>query len=109
MEAYVERRPDDVFGNNYLGYLYLSEKKYKQAINQLNRAIELRADNCYAYTKLSRAYAGLYLDSSELDPRRQGYRRKAVAMFEKASATESSDPRRIKWLKRYISRKKILE
>jgi len=109
METYVKRRPEDVFGHNYLGYLYFSEKKYKPAIKELNHAIELRADNCYAYAKLSRTYAGLFLDSSELDPRREGYRRKAVEMFEKASATKSADPKRIKWLQRYLFKKKILE
>ena len=109
METYVKRRPEDVFGHNYLGYLYYSEKKYKPAIKELNHAIELRADNCYAYAKLSRTYAGLFLDSSELDPRRDGYRRKAVEMFEKASATEAADPKRIKWLQRDLFRKKILE
>jgi tetratricopeptide (TPR) repeat protein len=109
MEVYVSRRPEDVFGHNYLGYLYYSEKKYKPAIKELNTAIGLRADNCYAYCKLSRTYAGLFLDSSKLDPRRSGYRQKAVMMFEKASATESADPRRIRWLQRYLFRNKILE
>lgn len=109
MEVYVRRKPEDVFGHNYLGYLYFSEKKYKSAIKELNHAIQLRADNCYAYCKLSRTYAGLFLDSSELDPRRIGYRRNAVKMFEKASATDSADPRRIEWLRRYLFKKKILE
>jgi len=109
MEAYVRRKPEDVFGHNYLGYLYYCEKHYKPAIKELNKAVQLRADNCYAYAKLSRTYAGLFLDASELDPRRTGYRRKAVMMFEKASATESADPRRIKWLQRYLFKKKILE
>ncbi|MGB5750420.1 MAG: TPM domain-containing protein [Desulfobacterales bacterium] len=109
MEAYVRRRPEDVFGHNYLGYLYYCEKHYNPAIKELNKAVQLKADNCYAYAKLSRTYAGLFLDSSDLDPRRAGYRRKAVMMFEKASATESADPRRIKWLQRYLSKKKILE
>ena len=109
METYVRRSPEDVFGHNYLGYLYYCEKRYKQAIKELNKAIQLKADNCYAYAKLSRTYAGLFLDSSELDPRRTGYRRKAVMMFEKASAIESADPRRIKWLQRYLFKKKILK
>jgi tetratricopeptide (TPR) repeat protein len=98
-----------VFGHNYLGYLYYCEKCYKPAIRELNKAIELRPDNCYAYAKLSRSYAALYLNSSDLDLRRTGYRRKAVLMFEKAAATESGDPRRIEWLQRYLFRKKILE
>ncbi len=107
-EEFVRRKPDDVFGHNYLGYLYYCQKRYQPAIKELNQAIQLRADNCYAYAKLSRAYAGLFLESSELDPRRSVYRQKAVMMFEKASATESADPRRIKWLQRYLFKKKIL-
>jgi tetratricopeptide (TPR) repeat protein len=109
IEAYVRRKPENVFGHNYLGYLYYSEKRYKPAIKELNKAIALRADNCYAYAKLSRAYAGLYLAASDLDPRRNGYRRNAVLMFEKASATATADTRRIKWLKRYLFRNKILD
>jgi tetratricopeptide (TPR) repeat protein len=109
METYVQRRPENVFGHNYLGYLYYSEKRYKPALKELNQAVELRADNCYAYSKLSRTYAGLYLDSAKLDPRRSGYRRKAVEMFEKASATASSDSRRVEWLRRYLFKKKIME
>jgi tetratricopeptide (TPR) repeat protein len=109
MEVYVRHRPEDVFGHNYLGYLYFCEKQYKPAIKELKMAVELRADNCYAYAKLSRTYAGLFLDSSDMDPRRAGYRRKAAIMFEKASATESADPRRIKWLQRYLFKKEILE
>jgi len=109
MEAYVSRKPEDVFGHNYLGYLYYHEKGYKAAIQELNTAVQLRADNCYAYAKLSRTYAGLYLAASAIDPRRAGYRRKAVEMFEAASASDSADPRRIKWLQRYLFKKKILE
>jgi tetratricopeptide (TPR) repeat protein len=109
MEAYVGHRPEDVFGHNYLGYLYYCEKRYNPAIKELEQALRLRTDNCYAYAKLSRTYAGLYLQSSKLDPRRPGYRRKAVTMMENASATESADPRRIKWLRRYLFKKKILD
>ena len=109
MEAYVSRKPEDVFGHNYLGYLYYHEKGYKAAIQELNTAVQLRADNCYAYAKLSRTYAGLYLAASAIDPRRAGYRRKAVEMFEAASASDSADPRRNKWLQRYLFKKGILE
>jgi len=109
MEVYVRLKPEDVFGHNYLGYLYYHEKGYKAAIQELNSAVQLRADNCYAYAKLSRTYADLYLAASAIDPRRAGYRRKAVEMFEKASATDATDPRRVKWLQWYLFRKKILE
>ena len=109
MEAYVERRPTDVFGHNYLGYLYYSEKRYQAAVAELNTAIQLRADNGYAYCKLARTYAGLYLDAAEFDPRRAGYRKMALEMFEKATAAESINQRRIEWLRRYLFRQKIME
>jgi len=109
MKTYVDLRPHDVFGRNYLGYLYYCLEKYDEAIAHLNKAVELRPDNCYAYAKLSRAYAGLYLEAADLDPRRTGYRQKAQQMFEKASTTESSDPLRVKWLMRYLQKKGILD
>ena len=46
MSAYTEQRPYDVFGHNYLGYLYFCVQKYRKAISELNRAIELKPDNC---------------------------------------------------------------
>jgi tetratricopeptide (TPR) repeat protein len=109
MSAYTEQRPHDVFGHNYLGYLYYSVQKYRKAISELNKAIEIKPDNCYAFAKLSRTYAGLYLKSSTLDPRRSGYRKKAVEMFAKASATATPEPRRIKWLERYLVKNEILD
>ncbi len=106
--AYVQQKPQDVFGRNYLGYLYYRSKKYKNALKHLNAAVELRPDNCYAYAKLSRTYAELYLKASKIDPRRSGYRKKAKAMYERASAVPTPDPRRIRWLERYLQSKKIL-
>ena len=108
MSAYTAQRPHDVFGHNYLGYLYYCVQMYRKAISELNRAIELNPDNCYAFTKLSRTYAGLYLKSST-DPRRPDYKKKAVEMFAKASATATPEPRRIKWLERYLVKNEILD
>ena len=109
MSAYVAQRPDDVFGHNYLGYLYYCEQLYHKAIREFNRAIELKPDNCYAFAKLSRTYAQLYLISYRFDPRRIFYRKKAVGMFAKASATATPEPRRIKWLEQYLAKNGILD
>ena len=99
----------NVFGHNYLGYLYYCIQKYRQAISELNRAIELKPDNCYAFAKLSRTYTGLYLKSAAFDPRRPDYRKKAVEMFAMASATATPEPRRIKWLERYLVKNGIVD
>ena len=109
ISAYTEQQPHDVFGHNYLGYLYYCVQKYRKAINEFNRAIELKPDNCYGFAKLSRTYAGLYLKSAALDPGRSDYRKKAVVMFAKASATATPEPRRIKWLERYLVKNGILD
>lgn len=108
MEAFLKRNPQDVFGRNYLGYLYYCLKNYYGALEQLIAAVELRPDNCYGYAKLSRVYTGLYLKVSKLDIRRSGYRQKAEEMYERASAVASPDLRRIHWLERYLRRKKII-
>jgi tetratricopeptide (TPR) repeat protein len=109
MSAYTAKRPDDVFGHNYLGYLYYCVKRYREAIRELNRAIELKPDNCYAFAKLSRAYAALYLKSAALDPRRSDYSKRAVENFTKASAAATPEPRRLKWLEQYLAKNEILE
>lgn len=107
--AYVAQRPDDVFGRNYLGYLYYCVKKYKPAIDELKKAVELKSDNCYAFAKLARTYAALYLNSAKIDPRRSEYRSKALEMFAQASAVPTPNAKRIKWLQRYLIRSGILE
>ena len=107
--AYVARRPDDVFGRNYLGYLYYCVKKYKPAIDELKKAVELKSDNCYAFAKLARAYAALYLNSAKIDPRRSDYRNKALEMFARASAVPTPDAKRIKWLRQYLVKKGVLD
>jgi hypothetical protein len=109
IEAYVEKRPDDVFGRSYLGYLYYCVNKYKPAIDQLEKAVELNSDNCYAFAKLARAYADLYLNTVKIDPRRSRYRRAALEMLAKASAVPTPDAKRIKWLQHYLIKKGILE
>lgn len=109
IEEYVRRKPGDVFGLNYLGHLYLGKKQYRAAIGVLEKAAGIRPDNCYAYAKLSRVYAGLYLESSESDPRKARYRDLAVEMFEKASTVKTPDPRRLKWLEWFLFREEILD
>jgi len=107
--AYVAQNPRDVFGRNYLGYLYYCLKNYNGALEHLKAAVEIRSDNCYAYAKLSRTYAGLYLKASKLDPLRLGYRHQAQAMYQRAAAVPTPDPRRIRWLKQYLQKKDILK
>jgi len=109
METYVQRQPEDAFGRNYLGHLYYCTKRYKAGIDEFKTSVRLEPDNCYAFAKLSRCYAALYRSSPKIDPRRSGYRKKAIKMLENAAATATPDPKRITWLERYLFKNNILE
>jgi tetratricopeptide (TPR) repeat protein len=108
LEEYVSRRPDDVFGRNYLAYLYYEIKQYKKAVAQWEKAQELDPQNGYAACKLVRAYARLYDATPKLDPRRLIYKKQTQTAFQKAVSILSEDHRRIIWLKRWLSRKTTL-
>jgi len=110
MKVYVKLKPDDLFGRNFLGYLYFCKKNYKQAIKEFKKAIRLKKDNCYAYCKLSRCYGFLHLNESldGVDLPDNDYKRLSVEMYKKAQSTLTPDKRRMKWLKSWLKRKWIL-
>jgi tetratricopeptide (TPR) repeat protein len=108
LTEYVARRPEDVFGRNYLGYLHYQMRRYPEAVDQLRKALALRADNCYALCMLSRAYGQMALAAWRIDPRRPWYRKSSLEMLQKAAAVETPNPRRVAWLKDWLKRHKIL-
>lgn len=92
--GYIKRQPKDVFGYNFLGYLYLCKKSYQQAIDIFQKGLRLQPDNPYAYCKSSRCYGSLYLEASNKSQRKR-YRKLAVEMLAKARHSPSVDHRRI--------------
>lgn len=108
LEEYVKRRPADLFGRNYLGYLYYQMQRYADAVDQLEKALAIRADNCYALCLLSRAYGQLFRAAWPVDPRRSSYRKRSVEMLEQAIRTETPDERRIVWLQDWLKEQEIL-
>lgn len=109
LKEYVKRVPQDVFGHNYLGYLYFCVKDYEKAIDEFQKAVSLRADNCYAFCKLSRCYGQRYLKAAFLDPRRKGYKNSAIEMLNKAEKTAIPDERRIRWLQLWLKEEGLFE
>jgi tetratricopeptide (TPR) repeat protein len=110
MKGYIKLKPDDVFGRNFLGYLYFCSKKYNPAIIEFRKAIELTNDNCYAFCKLSRCYALLYLNESISTIKVSNSRNKklSIEMYQKAQLSFTPDARRITWLKSWLKKCKLL-
>lgn len=106
LSEYVKRVPEDVFGHNFLGYLYYCVDSYAKAAEELNKAIELKPNNNYAYYYLCRSYGQLYLEASDMDLRRQEYKRRAIEAFDK---TQKSAAKRIDWLRDYLIKIRILK
>jgi len=108
IKEFVKREPASVFGHSYLGYLYLCIGENKKAAEALEKALELDPDSYYVYCKLSRAYGGLYLNSNKLNPSRNSYKEKSIAMYRKARETQDTDKMRIGWLRKWLRKKQIL-
>ena len=110
MKVYIKLKPDDVFGRNFLGYLYFCIKKYNPAIVEFNKAVELKNDNCYAFCKLSRCYGFLYLNESVSGIHISNNKNKqlSIDMHQRAQLTVTPDARRINWLKSWLRNNKLL-
>ena len=108
MKEYVKKEPSDVFGHNFLGYLYFCVDKYEQAIKKFEKALQLKPDNCYTYCKLSRCYGMLYRNTSKSEAHHNQYKRKAFEMYQKAQLTIEPNKRRIKWLQEWLKKERLL-
>ncbi|MCK5214831.1 MAG: TPM domain-containing protein [Candidatus Omnitrophica bacterium] len=102
IKEYIKLVPDDVFGHNYLGYLYLQVKDYDKAVKSLDKAVKLQPDNCYAYCKLARTYAALYKKILPVNPKRFVYLKKVTEMLQKAETTPTKNALRVHWLKNWL-------
>jgi tetratricopeptide (TPR) repeat protein len=105
LEEYVNRRPNDVFGRNYLAYLYYETRQFKKAASEWEKVQQLDPQNRYAACKLVRAYAQIYTGAPKLDPRRLLYKNRTLTAYQNAVSILSGNHRRIKWLKRWLERK----
>ncbi|OPY67516.1 MAG: Tetratricopeptide repeat protein [Syntrophorhabdus sp. PtaU1.Bin050] len=103
----MRRAPNDPFGYNFLGYLYLQLHAYNEAIPVLKKAVSLNPDNCYAYSKLAEAYAHLYTTTAPGDGNRSGYKALSLEGLKKAENMATRDPRRVARLKEELQRKGI--
>lgn len=101
---YIRRAPGDASVYAFLGYLYMQERDYEQAIVNFQKAVADGAHRSYAYAKLSRIYGHMFKNTN-----RREYRKLALEMFGKAEAVQPADAQRIHWLQSWLGSAGILE
>jgi tetratricopeptide (TPR) repeat protein len=104
MQAYIELRPDDAFGHNFIGFLYNHLGDYEASIESLERAVGLAPDNVYAYSLLARDYALLYR-KAESDSSRRRHREQSLTMLQKAASSPTPDAVRVARLRAWLDRR----
>ena len=100
IERYVERRPRDPFGHDTKGFLLYQLGRYADAVDALERSVELDAHDGYAYALMARSYASLARKAVGLDKERLEAR--ALAMQRKAAGVAVPDTRRLSWLDSWL-------
>ena len=108
MQHYLDKRPDEAFGHNFVGFLHYRLGNYQASIDSLEKATQIQPDNAYAYALMARDYALLHRKASAIDPRRPGYKESALQMLKKAQSVPTPDARRVAWLRSWLKRRKIL-
>ena len=108
IKTYLEKRPRDPFGYNFLGFLHYRLGDYQDSIDVLREAVQIDSDNVYAYALMARDFALLYRKASSSDPRRPALKAAALSMLNKARTAPTPDARRVAWLESWLERQKIL-
>jgi tetratricopeptide (TPR) repeat protein len=101
LNAYTALVPQDIFGHQFRGYVHYCQQTYDKAVADLETALRLDPDDCYAHFYLTCAYAGLYQKASRLDPRRRRYEERF--RFHRLHTRSFADkhPLRAAWLNRF--------
>jgi hypothetical protein len=103
LERYVELAPQDIFGLLFRGYIHYRKKAYDRAAVDLEAALLIDPDSCYAHFYLACAYAGRYRKAARLDPRRSGYEERFREHRDRTRGYEAAHPIRVAWLDRFFS------
>ena len=106
IKEYNIKTTGSVFGYNLQGFLHHKLREYEKAVAYFNQSLEIQP-SVYAYCKLSRAEAMIFLTMSEKTPGRSRHRKRAVD----AHATARDlyrDHWRVSMLEHWLRYKKIL-
>ena len=84
MEEYIKIFPDDDFGYNFLGYLYMITGDYGKAEPEFGKALEVNPKSCYSSAKLARIYGESYKNLSDENKEKASLQQKYEKMFKNA-------------------------
>jgi tetratricopeptide (TPR) repeat protein len=106
LKDYVERKPDDPFAYNFMGYIYYRKNQYAKAADAFEKAIALNPDDCcYADFYLAYTYAWLYDRAPRLDPRRKIYKNRFHRHVARTRSCAAHHPLRVAKLNQWLAKK----
>ena len=105
LKDYISLSPEDHFGYNFLGYIYYRQKKYAEAIDAFQAALEITPNNCYAHFYLAYAYAWRYDKALKLDPRRRHYKRRFQYHVSRTRSFRDTHPMRNQRMDEWLNKK----
>ncbi len=84
MKEYVKLLPDNEFGHNFLGYLYMITGEYGKAESEFEKTLEINPKSCYSSAKLVRIYDESYKNLSDKNEKKTSLQQKYEKMFKNA-------------------------
>ena len=96
--TYTRMQPRDIFGHQFMGYLYYRKKMFRESRDAFEQALAIDPEDCYTHFYLCYVYAALI---------RENHNTKALKdRFDihvaKTRSFADSHPLRVEWLNRWL-------
>ena len=98
LKTYSGKQPRDIFGHQFLGYLYYRQKLYRQALDAFDQALAIDPDDCYAHFYLCYVYAALYRENHN----KKAFKDQFDIHVAKTRSFVDLHPLRVEWLNRWL-------
>ena len=99
---YSRKEPRDIFGHQFLGYLYYCKKMNTQALAAFKQALAINPEDIYSHFYLCYVYAALRSGLSKQDAQWGNYKAAFDAHIAKTRSFADTHPIRVQWLDRWL-------
>ena len=98
IKTYTRMHPRDIFGHQFLGYLYYRKNMFKESRDAFKQALALDPEDCYAHFYLCYVYAALYRENNK----DKSFKVQFDTHVMKTRSFTDTHPLRVEWLNRWL-------